>query len=297
MKCTICNEWIHLRCSVLTSADLQSKEKIEAIKCNRCEARADEEDECDEAIILDATQASTSDNELLKQILAELKSVKKSLKVLVNENTELKISVEALTNANSRLAKQVESLSVQRAKIGGRTDRSQSRVRLAADINEKRGPQGREPRQRNKRVSSPRDNIMTRPNGSGSDTMKRKTLIKRIDRRVIPGVEATIPSAKPRLPSARTRIQTRKLHISNMSESVTAEAVYKHVVTHGNVHPIAVKKLRTRRAGCGSRFHVEVLDVDYDNVINDDLWEDGTEISFYRGPLHADLVIETFPNA
>lgn len=36
LKCTICADWIHLRCSALTSADLQDKEKIGAVECKFC---------------------------------------------------------------------------------------------------------------------------------------------------------------------------------------------------------------------------------------------------------------------
>lgn len=296
LKCTMCADWIHLRCSTLTSADLQDKDKLNAVKCIPCTAGEEEDMEQEGAIsAVEANNPSLDHGAiLLKQILAELKAIKKSMKNLENENAELKASVMSLTDTNNRLVKQVAVLQ-RSANIGNRQNRSESRVRLATDVLEKPMTQKRSSLQRNRSPSSIRGNSMRRTHGVVPDQRKRNMLIKRVDRRSIPSPEESPPPTRPRLPTTRTRIQTRKLHISNMCETVTAEAVYKHVVAYGKVHPITVKKLRNRAGGNGSRFFIEVLDIDYDNIINDELWENDTEIAFYRGPLRADLVMESFP--
>lgn len=296
LRCTGCADWIHLRCSALSSADLRDKEKLDAVKCKLCTA-PEEEIESDEPMNIEETtnHGSEDGGHLLRQILAELKTIKKSVMNLKNENTELKIAVMSLTEANNRLVKQVAILQ-RNTTTGNRQDRSESRVRLAPDVMEKPVSQKHVSRQRNRSLSSTRGNSVRRIQGNNVGSRKKKALIKRVEHRAIPGPEESSLLRKPRLPTVKTRIQTRRLHISNMCESVTAEAVYKHVVTYGNVHPITVKRLRNRGGGSGSRFYVEVLDVDYDNVINDELWENDTEISFYRGPLRNDLVTDSFPS-
>lgn len=301
LKCTACKDWIHLRCSELTSADLQIKEKIDAVKCKLCAAMEDEECDFDGEMCAEGTSDSGSHGEalLLKQILMELKTIKKSVKSLESENADLKLSVLALTDTNNRLVRQIAVLQrSDRTRV--RNDRSESRVRLAADANNRQANKRdvREKpstRQCSSSVRSFRDDSMGgNSQGSLESRKNKKTLIKRINHRALPGPVAANLPAKPKLPSAKARIQTRKLHVSNICDSVTAEALYNHVVNNGNVHPISVKKLKARNSG--ARFYVEVLDVDYENLISDDLWESDTEISYYRGGLRADLVTETYPS-
>lgn len=301
LKCTACKDWIHLRCSSLTSADLQIKEKIDAVKCKLCVAMDDEEHDGEEEMCAVETNDSGSNSEalLLKQILMELKTLKKSVKSLETENAELKSSVMALTEVNSRLVKQMVALQ-RSGRTSVRNDRSESRIRLAADVNTQqennRGMLQRpNTRQRQRSSSSFRGNNAAFTSQRSSESRKKRTLIKRIDHRDAPASGVPNQPAKPKLPAAKARIQTRRLHVSNICDSVTAEALYKHVVNNGNVYPITVKKLRSRSSG--ARFYIEVLDVDYDNLISDDLWEGDTEISYYRGGLRADLVIEKYPNS
>lgn len=296
LKCTVCADWIHLRCSALTSADLHDKEKIDAVKCEFCASKEDEEIQNEETMSVGESDNPCLEERmpLLRQILAELKAIKRSMRNLENENSELKISVMSLAEANDRLAKQVAVLQ-RNANTRNYRNRSESRVRLASDVMQKQASQKQFSSQRNRSLSRSRGYSRQHSHGIDRDPRKSKSLIKRVEHRTNPGTEVSTLSTKPKLPTARTRIQTRKLHISNMCDSVTAEAVYKHVVTHGNVHPLTVKRLRNRTGGYGSRFYVEVLDVDYDKVINDELWENDTVISFYRGPLRTDFVIDSFP--
>lgn len=298
IKCIICSEWLHLRCSSLTSADLKLPEKINAVRCTICDCADGYISENDE-IIVEGTSETTADNENLKpilcQIVSHLKGLRAAVKALQIENVELKARVLELNHTNTKLTTQVGHFlkTNDRGAQPQPRGRSESRVRtppaLAARTRE-RSSDRKPTRTKNGGAAL---SIPSRPTAVNT---RQKPLIKRIERRGGDAVDhpSNVDAAAVTLPSIKTRINTRRLHISKICSSVSAQSLHAHLKTHAKVHPITVKKLRSRREE--GRFFIEVLDVDYDNVVQDHLWDDGIEISFYRGNLRENLVLEEYPN-
>lgn len=296
VKCTLCSGWIHLRCTSLKSSDLADKEKLASVKCTACTC-AEESVSGEEEMFTDAVNDETSECNVsqaaLHQILFHVKELRKSMNVLQNENKELKARLAQLEDNNGKLLHRLAALHAKMQNNGQRRERSESRVRMAKG----NPPTGSPSRIRTANRRSREHGVQPRSRRAPPKTNVRpNNLIKRVENRDA-GASATLSSDAhgPRLPSVKTRINTRRLHISNICPSVSAQAVYDHLKTHGEVHPVCVKRLKSR--GAVGRFYVEILDIDYQNAVRDDLWEDGTEISLYRGTLRNDLVVETFPSS
>lgn len=315
VKCAQCGGWVHLRCSKLKAVDLKEPDKVKALKCKRCKLQslnidgsssAEENEDVHPDMAMDTAAATSSPpNEknyesFLKQILIEMKHMSQAMLRLEEENIEIKATMTKLVAANMRLEKQVSLLSKnlekrsnitsERSRLRSRDDkaRSESRVRVAAGrhVNTDYNASGaRLPVQQRPRQGSRQRTASATAN---------KTLIKKVCHSNVCTDPSQTQSSSYRLPAVRARINTRRLHVANLCPTISAETVYNHLVTQAGVHAVTVKKLRSRTATCG-RFYVEVLDVDYDNVLKDELWESDTELSFYRGPLRNDLVTESFP--
>lgn len=316
VKCAQCGGWIHLRCSTLKAVDLKAPEKVNGVKCRRCkfqrletdEDGSNEGDEDDEMAVdvAGTTPTISSDkrhDSFIKQILCQMKNMGQALLRLEEENSEIKAAMKDLVSTNSRLLKHVDLLSKRLEDKSKSADQKEPAV-----YNNERGrprsrtrpTAGRHP-EAGRDLSSSRVRLPIHPRPlqqlwpKSTNRVTNKTLIKKVCHSADVGSSQTQPPPY-RLPVVKTRINTRRLHVANLCSSVSAENIYNHLVNQAGVHAISVKKLRSRGSSSG-RFYVEVLDVDYNDVIKDDLWESDTELAFYRGPLRADLVIESFPKA
>lgn len=291
VKCTSCSEWIHLRCSILKSEDLSDPAKVNSVKCRPCELMEDDENEDPEDDDLDMVVENDEsgphvNSQVLQKILCEIKGLRKVVDFLQDDNRELKASMENLSKANQKLITQVEYLQKSQKVPNNNHNRSGSRVRMAADEDSKKRDSITNHQGRN-------SNAAKKIGPSKNFEPKKNTALIKI---VTGNHEAASSSEQtPKLPSIKARINKRRLHISKICPSVTAEALYKHLKTHGHVHPITVKQLRGQ--GNDRRFYVEVLDVDYDNTISDELWDNDTEISYYRGPLRDSQVVAAYPTS
>lgn len=288
IKCTACKKWMHLRCSALTSADFSNREKLSSVKCTGCtyaDGYASEDD------VMESGETG-SDQTILQQILHNTKELRKSVSALQHENMDLKARLVAMEETNEQLILQLAALQRRTNCCTGRErDRSESRVRLPLTNQNTRANNC----SRRSAVPTQSTSERTVPAAKTSSTKSKSLLIKCVktdDNK--PSNEKVSVSQPPKLPSVKARINTRRLHISKICSSVSAQNLYDHLKDHGKVHPITVKRLRSHNEG--RRFYVEVLDVDYENAISDILWEEGTEISFYRGALRDNLVEERFPD-
>lgn len=295
VKCALCSEWVHLRCTTLKSSDLADKNKLASLKCSLCsqtEGYVSDGENMSTDAANDETSGSNASQSALHQILFHVKELRRSMNVLQNENKELKARLVQLEENNNKLIAGLAKLHSNNRSRSRRRERSVSRVRIAKGIEKSSIPGRRRTASRSRERNEPR---RLSQHTSQKANARPNNLIKRVDRRSNgAAVTQTADTHTARLPSVKARINTRRLHISKICPSVSTQALYDHLKTHGDVHPICVKRLRSR--GEVGRFYVEILDIDYENAIRDDLWEDGTEISLYRGILRNDLVVETFPS-
>lgn len=316
VKCAQCGGWIHLRCSTLKAVDLKAPEKVNEVKCRRCkfqrletdEDSSNEDNEDDKMAVDTARTTSTTSSDkreesFIKQILRQMKNMGQALLRLEEENFEIKAVMSDLVSTNSRLLKQVDLLSKKLEDKSKSSDQKGPAIHIdgrSRPRSRTRPTVGRHPEVgRDLSSSRVRLPMHQRPQqqswSKSTNRVTNKTLIKKVCHSADAGSSQTQPPPY-RLPVVKARINTRRLHVANLCPSLSAENIYNHLVNQAGVHAISVKKLKSRGTNSG-RFYVEVLDVDYNDVIKDDLWESDTELAFYRGPLRTDLVIESFPKA
>lgn len=110
--------------------------------------------------------------------------------------------------------------------------------------------------------------------------------------------DAVTNTKKNVLPAMKKKINTRAVMVSGTADGVSAEEMYNHLKSNACVHPVSVKLLKRKQASqyAGNPFYIEVIDVDFDNLLFDeDLWDSEIVVREFSGKINPNQVIQAHP--
>ena len=308
VTCRVCQKKVHALCTDLTTSDFNDKAILQAFSCKCCRpSPADIELDKLNMVNLDIL----TDIQVVKHLVLEVRCLRSLMSTYREENTLLRTEIVScntevvacraeVVSCRAEIRDLKKALSTPASSTIG--DRSRSRtpsripqkspasslatVKFQSSFERKPAQNFSAQPTPNRESSSRRVSSSVRPGGM---PMRGEKRVLRVGKKE--AGHRALPTAPP-VPIAR--IRTRRVFVSGIEAGVSAEKLYDHLKIC-KVFPLRVSKIRTKYDSYSS-FIVDLSEIDYDKLFDEDLWQSETVIKDFVGKRDIP-VLEMFPSA